>query len=271
MLQRNGIMKYSFDHDLHIHSKLSLCSDDKDQTPENILAYAKRCGLKTLCLTDHFWDSSVDGASDWYSSQNLEHISKLLPLPKDDSIRFLFGCETEMNRHGTIGIAKDHFNLFDFIIVPTTHFHMRGYTLTDEELASPKARADAWVRRFDTLLSSELPFHKVGLAHPICAFIGMTRSTVYETVAAIPESEMLRLFKGARESGLAIELNASDMRSAMKYPEILMKPFTAAKECGCKFYLGTDAHHPQAFDTAEETFTPAINYLNLTEDDKYLI
>ena len=99
----------------------------------------------------------------------------------------------------------------------------------------------------------------------------MTKDTVHETVAAIPEREMLRLFKGARACGLAIELNASDMRSAMKHPEILMKPFTVAKECGCKFYLGTDAHHPKAFDIAEETFTRAIDYLRLTEDDKYLI
>ncbi|MBR2466168.1 MAG: hypothetical protein IKB38_04475 [Clostridia bacterium] len=264
-------MKYKFDHDLHIHSHLSLCSDDPEQSAENILNYAKRYSLSTVCVTDHFWDSSVDGASDWYSGQNFEHIKKILPLPKDDGTRFLFGCETEMNRFGTVGIFRELYDEFDFVIIPTTHFHMRGYTLTDEELESPKSRAEAWVRRFDTLLSLDIPFEKVGVAHLICAFIGMTKDTVHETVAAIPESEMYRLFKRSAEVGVGIELNASDMRSAMKCPEILMKPFVIAKECGCKFYLGTDAHHPKAFDIAKGTFEWAIDCLELKESDKFII
>ena len=39
-------------------------------------------------------DDKVAGASDWYKSQNYEHITSLLPLPKADGVRFMFGCET---------------------------------------------------------------------------------------------------------------------------------------------------------------------------------
>ena len=46
-------MRFIFDQDLHIHSTLSRCCKDPLQTPENILAYAKRCRLHTMCLTDH--------------------------------------------------------------------------------------------------------------------------------------------------------------------------------------------------------------------------
>jgi len=62
-------MKYIVDNDLHIHSYLSSCSDDPEQTPEAILSHAKKYGLKTICLTDHFWDSAVPGASEWYAPQ----------------------------------------------------------------------------------------------------------------------------------------------------------------------------------------------------------
>ena len=48
-------MKFSYDHDLHIHSKISSCSSDPEQTNEAILAYAKKNGLTTICLTDHYW------------------------------------------------------------------------------------------------------------------------------------------------------------------------------------------------------------------------
>lgn len=59
-------MRYAYDHDFHIHSALSLCSRDPEQSPERILKYAQDNRLKTVCLTDHFWDERVPGASDWY-------------------------------------------------------------------------------------------------------------------------------------------------------------------------------------------------------------
>lgn len=33
-------MRYSFDHDLHIHSQISSCSNHPEQTTERILQYA---------------------------------------------------------------------------------------------------------------------------------------------------------------------------------------------------------------------------------------
>lgn len=58
-------MKYIYDHDLHIHSYLSSCSRDRKQNPNTILQYAKDYNLNTVCLTDHFWDSKISGASLW--------------------------------------------------------------------------------------------------------------------------------------------------------------------------------------------------------------
>ena len=53
-------MKYQIDHDLHIHSQISPCSRDENQTKEAIFAYGMTLGLKLLCVTDHFWDLQVD-------------------------------------------------------------------------------------------------------------------------------------------------------------------------------------------------------------------
>ncbi len=64
-------MRYVFDNDLHIHSTLSSCSSDPAESTERILAYGVANHLKTLCLTDHFWDDAVPGASGWYAPQNL--------------------------------------------------------------------------------------------------------------------------------------------------------------------------------------------------------
>ena len=111
-------MKFTIDHDCHIHSMLSSCSNDPAQSTERILQYAKDNGLKKICITDHFWDERVEGASDWYAPQNFAHISRAKPLPTADGIEFLFGCETDMDKFFTVGVSKERYNDFDFVIIP---------------------------------------------------------------------------------------------------------------------------------------------------------
>lgn len=134
-------MRYLFDSDLHIHSKLSLCSNDPEQTAERIIQYAKDNSLNTVCVTDHYWDSTIYTSLDFYQQQDFEHISKIKPLPQSENIKFLFGCETEMFKDMQIGIPPERYNDFDFIIIALNHFHMEGYSIS-KECSTPEARAD---------------------------------------------------------------------------------------------------------------------------------
>ena len=264
-------MKYIIDNDLHIHSSLSSCSSDPEQTPERILRYAAENGLKTVCLTDHFWDSAVPGASDWYAPQDFDHISQARPLPVHEGIRFLFGCETDLDKHLTLGVSRDRLEEFDFVIIPTTHMHMNGFTLSPEEGASAESRAAAWLRRLDAVLNMDLPFHKVGLAHLTCKLIDRRPEEYRKVLALLPENELYRLFRKAARLGVGIELNASDMTFREGEQELVLRPYRIAKECGCKFYLGTDAHHPSSFSGMAGTFGNAIDLLDLREEDKFVI
>ena len=188
-------MKFKIDHDYHIHSQLSSCSSDPKQTVERILLYAKENGLSKICLTDHYWDSAVSGASDWYRPQNFDHISQAKPLPQADGIEFLFGCETEMDKLMTVGIPESRFGDFDFIIIPTTHLHMTDFTFSRDDGESNQDRACLWVERLDALLDKPLPFGKIGIAHLACGLINnKSRKDYLETLDLIPEDEMKRLF-----------------------------------------------------------------------------
>lgn len=262
-------MKYVYDHDFHIHSELSSCSRDPEQSPERILAYAKENGLKKIVITDHFWDDKVDGASNWYKPQNFEHISAALPLPQAEGIEFLFGCETDYDKFCTVGVAKETLDKFAFIIIPTTHLHMMGFTL-DPENSSNEARAKLWASRLDTLLDMDLPFHKIGIAHLACSLLnGSSREAYLETLNLIPTEEMERVFSKAAKIGVGIELNMYDMNWRTGEEETVLRMFRIAKAQGCKFYLGTDAHHPDAFVKSKDLFERAIDKLGLTEDDKF--
>ncbi len=264
-------MKYKIDHDLHIHSKLSYCSSDNLQTTEAMLEYAKANGLKQICVTDHLWDSAVDGVGDWYASQDIAHVSKNLPLPQAEGIEFLFGCETELDKDFRLALAKESFDKFDFIIIPTTHLHMSGMTrprgIGNEELAR------LYVKRLAAVLSMDLPFYKVGIAHLACSLMAKGRQP-QDVLSLIPDSELMPLFCKAARLGVGIEINAADFNFSCHSEQRIQATlhlFKMAKASGCKFYLGSDAHHPKDFQYSVDIFRQAIDVLELFENDKFIV
>ena len=264
-------MKFKVDHDLHIHSNLSWCSQDENQTPERILKYAEQNGFNKVCLTNHFWDERVEGASNWYLKQNFEHISEAKPLPQSDKVQFLFGCETDLRQDLLLGISKERFDDFDFVVIPTTHLHMMGFTITEQEGATFKGRADAWVRRLDSVLSMDIPFHKIGIAHLTCGLIAPERPQRLEVLKEISEKEMERLFKQAAKAGVGIELNAHDIMVEGEDVEFALLPYRIAKACGCKFYCASDAHVERHFNNVKSTLEKTVDLLGLTEEDKFIV
>lgn len=264
-------MKYAIDHDIHIHSVISDCSSDPEQTNERILQYAKENGLKQICLTDHFWDSNVEGASDWYKPQNFERIAKALPLPQDKDVQFLFGAETELDKNMTLGIGREEFDKFQFVIIPTTHFHMRGFTISEEDASTAEGRACVWISRLKGILDMDLPFRKIGIAHLACGLIAPTREEYLRVLNLLPERELEEVFKKCAEVGVGIELNSGDMNFAENEADTVLRIFKIAKQQGCKFYCGSDAHHPKDFENVKAIFERAVDMLELTEDDKFHI
>lgn len=262
-------MRYLIDHDFHIHSYLSSCSKDPEQTAERILAYAKENKLENICITDHLWDSSVAGASKWYTPQNIEHISEILPLPQGDKVNFHFGCETELDKHLTLGLAKENFDKLDFIIIPTTHLHMTNFTI-DEDRCDREGRVNAYVSRLKAVLDMDLPFHKIGIAHLTCSLIA--KEAWHEHIAiidSVSDETFEELFADAAEKGVGIELNFSIEKYDKNDLEHILRPYRIAKNKGCKFYLGSDAHTVAELAVARRRFEHIVDALELTEDDKF--
>ena len=165
-------------------------------------------------------------------------------------------------------LLKKHYGFteeeLDFIIVPTTHLHMDGFTLDGSEQA--EERAALWISRFDALLDADLPFHKVGVAHLTCGLIW--RNRYLEVLEKIPDAEYHRLFERAAKCGIGIELNFPALHMDERCAELTLKPYRIAREEGCRFYLGSDAHTPAELAKAKANFEAIIDLLGLTEDDK---
>lgn len=278
-------MRYIWDNDLHIHSFLSTCSKDPEQVPERILRYAKENGLKTIVLTDHCWNHKAMLSESWrneqdplhakwvrwYGKQDLAHVHQALPLPQTEGIEFLFGVETELHKSGLVGMNREDFDALDFVVIPTTHFHMRGFSISEEDAQTLEGKANAWIHRLETLFAMDLPFHKIGLAHLTCGLIAPNRGDFLQILDLLPSKSLAELFDKAAKLGVGIELNAGDMSFAQEEAETILRIYRTAKAHGCKFYMGTDAHSQASFEKAKAVFEHTIDMLELTENDKFHI
>ena len=274
-------MRYIIDHDLHIHTCLSRCAQDFHQRPDRILEYGLENGLHTLCITDHFWDERVPGVKfgseecgsiNAYATQTYDHIRMVLPLPRHEGVRYLFGCETDMDLNYRIGVSPQVAKELDFIIVPTTHLHMRNFSYNEKTDNTHKRRAELWVERFQAVLDSGLPLRKVGIPHLTTALFAVNKSWegVAEALPLITDDQMKHLFGQAAKAGVGIELNFEPFK-VEKIMDIVLRPYRIAIECGCKFYLGSDAHTVGMLQNAMADFNRMIDLLDLTEDQKYIV
>ena len=93
----------------------------------------------------------------------------------------------------------------------------------------------------------------------------------FNILDSIKSEDMERLFTKAAKLGCGIELNQSDMSFKDEEADSVLRMFRIAKACGCKFYCGSDAHTPGYFVKTKEIFERAIDLLELTEDDKFII
>ncbi len=263
-------MRYVPDHDLHIHTHLSPCSGDPEQTTARILQYGVEHGLTHLCVTDHFWDETVPGGFGW---AGLSHTGQNLPLPQAEGLTFHFGGEADMNLAATVGLSKKTAEKLDFIAVPTTHMHIIGFPKAATLAEEMRNRREAYIARWRALLDSDLPFHKMGLAHITWAGFASRPGEVWEDhmaiLDAIPDDVFKELFAKTEQKGMGVELNISlEQYSEGDLPRIL-RVYRLAVECGCHFYFGSDAHHPAELNAGYARFDRLIDLLHLDEEQKF--
>ena len=97
-----------------------------------------------------------------------------------------------------------------------------------------------------------------------------------EAVAGSEEAFVEKMNQRAAELGMGIELNMpaakADLR-VMTWEEDAeeLRVYMIAKEMGCKFYFGSDAHTVPGLGWAKRNAERIIDLLSLEEDDKFIL
>ena len=231
-------------HDLHVHTYLSACCREKDkQRPAAILTLAEEMGVQTIGFADHVWVNPDLPPSDWYRPQDESQISKLRAdlSAVSTGIRVLVGCEAETIAPGQFGITAEFAQQLDFVLLACSHFHMKNF-IAQPESAAPRDLARHMLAFFRSGVSSGLA---TSIAHPLlpCGYLG----EFDEAAAFISDAELLDAFGLAHTHGTAIEITTGFLPPDSPPTFSIETPIrflSLAKQAGCTFTLGTDAHSP---------------------------
>ncbi|MBQ3080371.1 MAG: PHP domain-containing protein [Clostridia bacterium] len=241
--------------DLHVHTHLSICAEPF-ATPEAYIEKALEIGLTSLGIADHLWDSAVPlDDHPWkgfYGEQNYAHTAlSREEFAKIDTkgIRILFGAEGEYDpvNHG-IGLTEEVCQKLDFLLIPNSHTHM----MMPKDYYEPKQKhADFMLKAYFDIINCPLSGYITSIAHPFAA-VACKPYPSGDLYPLISYNQYKEAFDAAKEKSIAFEINTSGLLKYTK-DEIKSLPrldvFRIAKECGCKFTFGSDAHQPESLES----------------------
>lgn len=257
--------------DIHIHTHLSSCGDRQAFMADYIKA-AKEIGLTTLGFSDHAWDRNVKGASDWYAPQDYRRLAVRYDELKNidtEGIEVLLGAEGEYAA-GILGITEDAAEFTDYILVPHSHTHMKGFVLPSDCIGIPEKHANYLVKSFISLCGHEKRELFYGIVHPMYP-IGERYEYVEEVYSHITDEMLRECAQAAKEAEVAIEANITVLSSV---PERVLQGencykrfYNACKKAGCSFFMGSDAHSVRAFTDKHNAQSYAMKVCGLDECD----
>lgn len=242
-------------HDIHIHSSLSKCAQTGSEFADYMAAAAEN-KLEYIGFSDHLWDSAVPGANSWYAPQDIEHVCKLkdtITACKQYGIKVFFGCECEYIGNNIISLHPDNAEIFDYVLVSANHFHMPF--VRSAAINGGKELANLFYTRFKEVCEFDFV---TGIAHPFIpiGFAGREK----EVLQLLEERELEKCFALAAACNKSVELNIYciyDMKNAGVLDDYI-RILQIARDCGCNFHVGSDAHSVNCFTPERFAFAADI-------------
>lgn len=240
--------------DLHIHTNLSVCAP-RTTTLKSYIESAENLGLKTIGISNHMWSEeqeipyidSREGYDVFSGSYKKQDFSNITEIVKDkyfncSNVKILCGAEVEYNpklRQPAINVRQAC--KLDYLLVPNSHTHL----IMDKSLYEPKTlHVRFMLDAFEHIVESAISQYILAIAHPFAAVNCPYDNR--ELIKLITNQQFYDCFVEAKKHDIAIEINSrifSD-RSNIEADEML-RMFFVAKDAGCKFTIGSDAHDPK--------------------------
>lgn len=221
--------------DLHLHTNLSLCAP-KDAT---LLSYLKACneaGIKKIGISNHLYsDLGVD-----HTLQIRDEIEK---LKNCFSIKILTGCEAELFYNRKPQLKKEDADKFDYVLLSPSHIFNLPQMYADFDLSTSDKIRQLLFDNFKYACMQELGV-PTAIAHPLYPICAPNQQEILD---GMTENQLGECYTLAAQTQKSIEIHACLYRDTVELDSEGLSPsyirmLSIAKECGCKFHFGSDAH-----------------------------
>ena len=224
-------------HNLHIHTKYSLCAKP-EMTIDNIIRCAEQHDIKTVAITDHYNNKDFQVLK--HNEYLKDQVNKL-----NTDIKVLFGAE--LSAYG-IGKFLDPLIVnkkLDYRLYAYNHFHLKYWDHPQD--TSPRGYVEYQLRILTALFQSG---RADCIAHPfIGRFIRTDDIYIHDNTIVtkeIKENELGDIMLLGRECNVAWEINSG---AVLGDPNFAKRYWNIGKEVGVKFNFGTDAHRLDQIDS----------------------
>ena len=196
--------------DLHAHTRGS----DGSQTVAELAQIGDTYGYEYILCSDH---SSSLGVTRGLSPEAVKEQAHQIEISnRDHACQILAGIEVDIMTDGSLGLPDKVLSDLDCVIA-SIHSSLHQDT-------------DTITRRMIRAMESE---HVDIIGHPTGRLLGRREPSAID---------ISRIIDAAKETGTALELNASPQR--LDLDDIYLK---TANESGVRIAIGTDAHGPEDF------------------------
>ena len=238
------------DIDTHLHTPLSKCCFDQQETIENVASLLAGRGYRLLAVTDHVWGHPTVAPNEWYARHpeqgTLEQADYIHTHASEFPLTVLASCEADMKAPGIYGITDAMREKLDVIMLSTDHFQLRDFVEQPSEV-TPDNLAKLMMKFFRAAVKES---GAQIFSHPL--FTSSYGEYYDRTMDCIGDAELLDALGEAAAKGIALEINAMLLygcvsKDTFKW-ETLLRVFSLAKQAGCKFTFGSDAHKMEHFN-----------------------
>ena len=139
------------------------------------------------------------------------------------------------------------------------------------EYDTEEKAAELFVERLEGISRLPLPWRKVGIAHITCGLI-FREGDQWLVYRLVDEKRYRAVMRKFAALGAGIEINVSSFGPGWHdHEDDALRLYRMAKDEGCKFYLASDAHHPDALDRIPERAPEIVKLLGLKGEDQFTI
>ena len=257
--------------DLHVHTNKSLCAP-RETTPSSYIPCCEAEGIRLIGITDHVYPEDMLAQYGYPHDNRVERLLELRPAlreaEKNSGIRYLLGCEIDyFDCVGHPYILPEESVGFDYVLLAASHILNYPEKYSAYDLHSPDVLRKLTIERFVAACGLDYPV-PMGICHPLYPICSPYQA---EIIDGISDTTLKELFSVAAEKHISIEIHSCLYRNDTPHNEYglsdhYLRILAAARDCGCQFHMGSDAHAASAFMGSHDRLRKAADLLGLTED-----